>query len=205
MGAVQEEKGLPKHKLRGDCVTRWGSTLTMMERLVEQQQALRIVLANDRKVSHVFPSWQDLDVLDLVLAVLRPFKQLTDLLSGNKYVPVSIVKPLLNYIYTNNLAAKPNDTSLTVEIKDRMKEKVKLCFQEDEIDELLNLCSIVDAHFMLSVLQSDDQAKREQLLKVVTETMIELGKDQGLETSEDNLDNANKKFKPLLQLLLAKY
>ena len=36
----------------------------MMEQIVEQQEAIRVVLASDRKVSHLIPSWQDLDVLD---------------------------------------------------------------------------------------------------------------------------------------------
>ena len=95
MATIQEEKNLPLHKLKGDCATRWGSTSSMMERIYEQQEAVRIVLAGDRKVSHLILTWQDVDVIDSVLAVLRPLQQLTDLLSGEKYVTVSVVSRYL--------------------------------------------------------------------------------------------------------------
>ena len=62
--------------------TRWGSKADMIERIIEQQDAIRVVLGQDRKVSHLIPSWQDFDVLQSVLEAVRGFKNLTDLLSG---------------------------------------------------------------------------------------------------------------------------
>lgn len=79
MAAFQEEKNLPKHKLKGESVTCWGSTLSMMDRILEQQEAVGVVLASDRKVSHLILTWQDVDVMESVLAVLHPLQQLTDL------------------------------------------------------------------------------------------------------------------------------
>ena len=73
MATFQEEKGLQKHKLKSDCVTRWGPTLSM-ERFVEQQEAMRVGLASDCKVSHLILHWEDFDVLDSVLAVLQPLR-----------------------------------------------------------------------------------------------------------------------------------
>ena len=45
----QEELDLPQHKIVGDVVTRWGSTYDMITRILEQQQAISSVLAEDRK------------------------------------------------------------------------------------------------------------------------------------------------------------
>ena len=47
--------------------TRWGSKADMIERIIEQQDAIRVVLGQDWKVSHLIPSWQDFDVLQSVL------------------------------------------------------------------------------------------------------------------------------------------
>jgi len=35
----------------------------MIERILEQEKAIRVVLGADRKASHVLPTWQDIDVL----------------------------------------------------------------------------------------------------------------------------------------------
>lgn len=68
--ATLQEKDLPKHKLISDCATCWVSTLSMLKRIVEQQEAIRVVLSSDRKVSHLIPRWQDFNVMDSLLAVL---------------------------------------------------------------------------------------------------------------------------------------
>ena len=44
---VQEQKNLPVKQLKGDISTRWGSKAGMIERILEQQDAIRVVLAQD--------------------------------------------------------------------------------------------------------------------------------------------------------------
>ena len=46
---AREQKNLPTHKLIADVSTRWGSTFDMVGRIMEQQEAIRLVLAVDRK------------------------------------------------------------------------------------------------------------------------------------------------------------
>ena len=71
LGSAQEQKGLPSHKLKVDVVTRWGSSYEMVERLTEQMEAVRIVLASDRKALHLIPSWQNCDVLDSMVDLVH--------------------------------------------------------------------------------------------------------------------------------------
>ena len=84
LAVAQEQKQLPLHKLKADVVTRWGSSYKMVERLVEQMEAVRVVLASDRRSSHLIPSWQDCDVLDSITGALKSLKEMTDALSGEK-------------------------------------------------------------------------------------------------------------------------
>ena len=51
-------------------------------RLIEQMEVVRIVMASDRKTSHLIPTWQDCDVLDSISAALKPLKEMIDVLSG---------------------------------------------------------------------------------------------------------------------------
>lgn len=111
----QESRKLPQHKLRADMKTRWGSVFDMIDRILEQQEAI-VVLASDRKAAHLVPSWQDMDVLDSVAAVLCPLRDFTDLLSGETKVPIL---PLLTQIQDNILSHKETDSSLTTENQDK--------------------------------------------------------------------------------------
>ena len=38
----------------------------MVERILEQESAIRVVLSADRKVSHLIPTWQDIEVLQSI-------------------------------------------------------------------------------------------------------------------------------------------
>ena len=62
--------------------TRCGSNADMLSRYIEQQEAIRQVLVNDRASSHLLPSWQELDVMKAVNQALVPLNDLTNLLSG---------------------------------------------------------------------------------------------------------------------------
>ena len=57
--AAQEQKNLPIHKLKLDVVIRWGLIYDMVDRLMEQMEAIRVALCDDWSSSHLIPSWQN--------------------------------------------------------------------------------------------------------------------------------------------------
>jgi len=59
----QEQRGLPIHNLKVDVTTRWRSAY---ERILEQMDAVRNVLSEDRASAHLSPSCQDRDVLQSI-------------------------------------------------------------------------------------------------------------------------------------------
>ena len=93
---------------------------------MEQMEAVRVVLASDRKTSHLIPSWQECDVLDSIVAALKPLKEMTDVLSGEKGVTVSAVKPIIHCITTEVHVDKEGDSDLTEEMKERIKVDLEL-------------------------------------------------------------------------------
>ena len=60
----QEDRKLPQHKLRVDAKTQWGSVLDIIDQILEQQEAIRVVLASDWKAAHLVPLWKNKDVLE---------------------------------------------------------------------------------------------------------------------------------------------
>ena len=71
----------------------------MVNYIVEQHEAIFVVLASNPKTSHAIPTWQDFHVLNPMLTVLSPLHEMMNALSGEKSVSISaMIKPLLAHI-----------------------------------------------------------------------------------------------------------
>ena len=147
MNKAQSDLGLPQHSLVTDCVTRWGSQLSMTGRILEQEACIRQVLATDRKHAHLIPTWQDLDVLESMKAALGPLEDFTDMLSGEMKVTVSAIKPVLHILKTKALKVHDGDTNLTKSIKGKIWDYLQNKYDDVDIDELLNVCTYLDPRF----------------------------------------------------------
>lgn len=127
LATAQQELNLPAHQLISESPTRWGSREKMIERVLEQEQAIPQVLAADKKTRHLVLTWQDLEVLESVHKALKPLLEITNAPSGESYVTVSYVKPVLHLFQSSLLARQENDTPLTQSIKasilDYLREK----------------------------------------------------------------------------------
>lgn len=68
----QTDLGLPQKKLLHDTPTRWISGYDMVERFLEQQQAVSAALATEKKKWHLMPRDSDITTLETVKEVLGP-------------------------------------------------------------------------------------------------------------------------------------
>lgn len=191
---IQQQKDLPLKKLKGDVCTRWGSTADMVERILEQQDAIRAVLSQDRKVSHLVPSWQDFDILNSVLEAVKGFKDLTDLLSGEKRVTCSAIKPLIEVIHDKIVIPRDDDTTMTTEIKQRIKSDLDGRYQSDEMSSLLDTCAFLDPRFKDKFSLEDETVVT---LMNEIEMLDELERASGIEqpTEDDSPEPPRKKGK----------
>ena len=165
----QEKKSLPKHRLKADVKTRWGSVFDMIERIIEQREPIRSVLGGDRASAHLVPTWQDLDVLDSIFVVLKPLRDFVDLLAGEKRVTVSAVLPLLSHIKEKVLAHNESDTDLTSEMKSRIMNDLDSRYNEQTL-HFLQICMVLDPRFKFKYVL--DQDTKESLKQIVTDEMI---------------------------------
>jgi len=141
-----------------DSPTRWGSLLKMVKRVLEQECAVRAVLSADRKVSHLVPTWQDIEVLQSINSALSPLSSLTDILSGETYVTVSAVLPMLQLIESNILMEKDDDTQLTKDLKIRVITDLQSRYPvSNEVHKILQLATFLDPRFKLKYFGEADQ------------------------------------------------
>ncbi|KAJ8333455.1 hypothetical protein SKAU_G00414630 [Synaphobranchus kaupii] len=127
----------------------------MMERILAQQRALSNVLSAYRKSQHLVPSWQDLDALESVNQALQPLKEFTDALSGESYVSVSYVKPVLHLMKTSVLAEKEDDTDLTKSIKVKVLDYMNTKYDDPATQEHLDITRFMDPRFKDSYISSE--------------------------------------------------
>ncbi len=103
----------------------------MIDRVLEQHNAIAQVLSSDRKLRHLTLSWQDIDVLDAINKSLSPLVEFTDTLSGEKYISVSLLKPTL-LLFSNSIleVQEDNDTDLTKSIKQKIVDYLNVKYSD---------------------------------------------------------------------------
>lgn len=153
--AAQKELKLPEHSLKTECPTRWGSRQAMIERVIEQQKA----------IAH------DMDVLEAINKSLHPLVKFTDALSGQKYVSVSFVKPVLHLFNSSILKVKDDDTDLSRAIKCKILEYLNEKYSDPHIQALLDMASTVDPCFKMRYYAEDNKTSIQARLKVEMHTV----------------------------------
>ena len=123
--------------------------LKMVSRILEQKEAIRLVPNSDHGTSHIVPTWQDLDVLQAIDSAISPLSSLTDILSGERYVTVSAILPMLHILDTDLLKEDITDTELTKDIKHRVVEDVKGRYSklDDTVNQILQVATYLDPWF----------------------------------------------------------
>ncbi|XDV17019.1 hypothetical protein PO909_016474 [Leuciscus waleckii] len=153
----------------------------MIERVLEQQKALSQILLADRKTRHLVPQWQDTDVLESVSKALKPLQEFTDILSGEDYVSVSYLKPVLHLFNTKILAVNDEDSDLTNTIKSKILEYINKNYDDEDTQELLDMASFLDPRFKTNYIAVD---KLPNIKAKVMSDMKEVSQEQKTTTKK---------------------
>ena len=165
---AQRELNLPEHSLITECPTSWGTRQQMMDRILEQQRALSQVLSENRNTRHLVPSWQDIEVLESVNRALKPLQEFTDALSGEDYVSISYVQPVLQLLKTKTLAEDKEDSELTRSVKAKILDYMERKYEDSATQSLLDTSSFLDPRFKA------DYISAENLIEIKAKLMAEM-------------------------------
>ena len=116
----------------------------MVSRIVEQVQAIQIVLSADHKYSYLLQTWQDTEVLEAINTVLSSLDDLTDFLSGEQYVSISSVRSVLKHIHDEALLEKEDDVSLVKDMKRRICTDLDSRYTYSKVQHFLYVSSFLD-------------------------------------------------------------
>ena len=119
----------------------------MISRIIDQIDPIKAVLSADRKTSHIIPTWQDMDVLNSIHKAISQLAGLTDILSGDEYVTISAVIPIVDLIDKKLLASQSDDTELSKSLKESIITDLKQRYQDPHIRDILNVFLFLDPRF----------------------------------------------------------
>lgn len=128
----------------------------MIQRLLEQEKAITQVLAADKTTRHLVLTWQDVDVLDSVSKALGPLLEFTDSLSGEEYVSVSCLRPVLQLFNSDVLNAAENDTDLIKAIKSKILDYMNNKYKTPEVEDLINFATVLDPRFKTQHMENEE-------------------------------------------------
>ena len=106
----QDALGLDKHKLLQEVDTHWNLTFDMVQRVLEQQSPICSTLLDQKRLD-LLPKDAEFSILEEIVQVLKPFKEVTIQVSAEEYVTSSTIRPLLHYLTQDVLEIKDTDNS----------------------------------------------------------------------------------------------
>lgn len=137
--------------------------------MLEQLPAIRRVLVEERKNGHLDPTWQDVSVLESINAAMKPLADFTDVLSGENYVTVSSVKPVMELMKGDLLSPNPEDTTLTARIKENVCRVLTEKYGSPTTQVLLRKSTILDPRYRGSMEEAEalDNLKHQLLQELL--------------------------------------
>ena len=142
----QKQLDLPQHNLIQEVVTRWNSTLDMVTRLCEQQAAIAAVLHCKRNLHHLELSPQEWHNMEDIVKLLEPFKNATEVLSGQKYPTLSCLAPILKDL-RDKLIVNADDSNVLKTAKSAMLKDFDDRYQSADVQLLMNKAAFLDPRF----------------------------------------------------------
>ena len=124
--------------------TRWNSIKHMFDRLIILRRALIPALISENREDLVNSmDFSDWDFIEALSAFLAPFEELTEVLSGDKYLTIIYASGTLRAIQ-KHLEKNQHDSKSMLEVKDLMTKDFKMRYQTQELKKIITVTKILD-------------------------------------------------------------
>lgn len=151
-----------------DVVTRFNSTCNMIAKSLQLKPALKVIfeeLQNQSKRDEIYiitdVEWTD---LEKIKSFLQPFEEATEMISGEKYVTISLIVPLYD-----KLMANANDFMMECSPATDLYKTVESCLHKlkeynKKLSNVYQIATILDPRFNFSYFETNYDA--EDALKI---------------------------------------
>ena len=159
----------------------------MIGRVIEQQEALVAIFHARRELHYLEPSRTEWHILEDLYHFLEPFKDSTEILSGQQYPTLSCVGPILADL-KEKAEQKDGDSRTIKSVKAAVDEDLNQRNLEPSLVLLMNTASFLDPRF--KSLAHLSRATMDGVIKHVENEVCELMKINVTQTAA-NVDSAD--------------
>lgn len=133
--------------------------------------------------------------MEAVNKALAPLVEFTDALSGEEYVTISSVKPVLHILHSRVLAEKEDDVTLTKTIKSEILAYLDDKFSDPPTVELLDTASFVDPRFKAAYISADHVTTIQEKVKMEMKSAAAVHPESTAESTEPQPSTSSEEKK----------
>ncbi|XP_021427091.1 zinc finger BED domain-containing protein 1 [Oncorhynchus mykiss] len=182
----QRQQGLAQCVLIRDRVRSWVTTLTMLQRLKEQQAIISVVLMEDSDNHQLSFKDSEWNMVEGLIGVLQPFKLVADMITDCRYPTISMVRPVLHMLLNTTLKAKEGDAKEVGMAKEVISKVLSSTYpQTSEIAMFLNVATFLDPRYKrLPFLSPHDRSQVESKVIEEAKAILEKQRNENVVTDE---------------------
>ena len=149
---------------------RWGSKQQMVGENAGAGASHQTCLLPQDNSRRPIPqlTWQDISVLESVNKALKPVADFADILSGENYVTVSSLLPMLAHLKGVLLEESDDDSEMTADLKRVILEQMEGRYVDDTIQRMTRKVTLLDPRYR------GDHMKPPELQSTKSEIMEEI-------------------------------
>ncbi len=151
---IQTTLGIPHHRFKQDVITRWNSTLYMLQSIIAQKMALAAYNTENDDIPQL--SIHQLEIMDKVIIVLKPVEDIQSI--SSEAAAISIVIPFVKAL-KKSLEDSGDDRGVQT-MKKEMLSSLNRRFRDIESNETLTLVTLLDPcfkdKFFSSIVERED-------------------------------------------------
>ncbi|CAG4981300.1 unnamed protein product [Parnassius apollo] len=173
-----------------DVRTRWNSCFYMLQRFMELVSIVGSILLTRPEAPLMVPS-SELDCIKEMIELLCPFEKLTKEFSGDSYVTVSKVIPLVSCVREVLENIKPKN-AIILQFKEELKKQLARRFDTLEHSSILAISTTLDPRFKF--MHFKDSVAKSKVFNYLNKFVREYNSSPGAATAtrSDTSDESDK-------------
>lgn len=177
----QEDIGEPILKIKQAVDTRWNSILIMLERLLLIKNSLSIAITNLPAAPN-FLDASEWNIISECVPLLKPLELMTAELSGEKYITMSTIIPLIRGLQLSVRNLRP-ETNIGLWLQSKLLETISSRLGILESNKIVAKSTFLDPRFKKTAFGLEENAKNAQIwiLDEITAKSSTLSTENNLE------------------------